>query len=69
MFLKLKEQVVSVDSIIKVDAPRKSAGIEWTIRTLLNSKDEPIINSSYTTEEEAKSEYDRIVKQLCANKD
>lgn len=72
MFIKLKEQVVSIDSIVKVDAPRKyGTGIEWTIRTLLDSKKaaEPVINSTFTSETEAKSEYERIVKQLCADKE
>lgn len=70
MFIKLKDQIVKKDSILKVDAPRKyGVGIEWTIRTLMESKDEPVINSVYSSEEEAKSDYDRIVKQLCADKD
>ena len=68
-FIKLKEQIVSVDSIQKVESPRKfGTGIEWSIRTLLNSA-EPVINSVYSSELEARSEYERIAKQLCADKD
>lgn len=69
-FIKLKEKIVSVDSIVTVDTPRKYGAIEWGIRTVLDStkSSEGVINSVYTTEEEAKQEYSRIVEQLCSDK-
>ena len=70
-FIQLKEQTVSVDSIVKVDAPRKvGTGIEWYIRTMLDSTKSPetFLNSYYSTEEEASKDYERIVKQLCNDK-
>ena len=36
-FIKLKDQIVSTDSIVKVEAPIRTTGIEWRIRTLLDS--------------------------------
>ena len=70
-FIKLKEQIVNADSIIKVDYPKKvSAGIEWSIRTLLDTTktQESLIYSTYTSEATAVSEYERIVNQLCSDK-
>lgn len=70
-FIKLKDQVVSVDSIVKVEAPIRTTGIEWRMRTLLDSGKtlEHLITSFYSTKEEAQKEYDRIVAQLCADKE
>lgn len=70
MFIQLKDQVVNKDTIVKVDKPRKSAGVEWYIRTILDSTKTPenFISTFYNSEEEAKSEYERIAKQLCENK-
>lgn len=69
-FIKLKEQLVSIDSIVKVDKPRPTSGIEWYIRTLLdNTKtQECFITSQYNSKEEADNAYNRIVEQLCADK-
>lgn len=68
-FLKLKEQIVAVDNIVKVDSPRKVGPVSWQIRTLLNNVSEPIVTSIYSSEDEAKREYERIVLQLCADKE
>lgn len=69
-FIKLKDQIVNADTIVKVDCPRKTAGLEWYIRTLFDTTktEEVFVNSLYNTEEEAKSEYNRIVEQLCSDK-
>lgn len=69
-FIQLKDQVVSTASIVKVDQPRKSQGIEWYIRTVLDNTRTPenFIQSFYSTEAEARSEYTRIVSQLCSDK-
>lgn len=68
-FIKLKERIVSVDSIIKIEQPVPS-GVNWQIRTVLDTAktQEPVMFSMYNTEDEAKNEYSRIVEQLCSNK-
>lgn len=70
-FIKLKDQVVAMDSIIKVEAPIKTTGIEWRMRTILDSGKtlEHLITSFYSTKEEAEKDYNRIVAQLCADKE
>ena len=70
MFIKLKEQLVSVDSIIRIDEPKKSGDIDWVIKTILDSTktQSSVINSMYSSETEARQDYNRIVAQLCADK-
>lgn len=69
-FIQFPEQVVAIDSIVKVDRPRKTTDIDWTIRTVLNSSctNELTFLSSYTSEEKAKDAYSKIVQQLCSDK-
>ena len=69
MFLKLKDQVVNTKNVVRIDQPKKSAGIEWFITTIMEmGGQESVVNSMYGTEQEAKSDYDRIVAQLCSEK-
>lgn len=69
-FIKLKDQIVNADTIVKVDCPRKTAGLEWYIRTLFDTTktEEVAIKSLYSNEQEARSDYNRIVEQLCSDK-
>ena len=66
-FIKLKEQVLNVDTIVKVDQPRATQGVEWYVRLLLNptTTQETFVNNFYGSQEEAVQAYDKIVKQLC----
>lgn len=66
-FIKLKEQVLNVDTIVKVDQPRATQGVEWYVRLLLNptTTQETFVNNFYSSQEEAVQAYDKIVKQLC----
>ena len=68
-FIRLKEQIVNVNTIIKVDQPRPTAsGVDWYIRTLIDATVSPenSIQSFYTSEQEAKDAYSKILEQLCS---
>lgn len=69
MFIKLKDQVINADSIIEIEKPKMN-GIDWWIRTSLDlsKTKKETINMSFSSEQEAKAEYDRIVAQLCSDK-
>lgn len=66
-FIQLKDQIVNVNSIIRVDQPRSASGIDWYIRTVLDtaSTQEPYIQSFYQSEQDAKNAYSKIMEQLC----
>lgn len=70
MFIKLKNQVVNTDSVVEVEKPTQ-CGIEWWIKVALDlsKTSKGSINTYFNTEQEANAEYDRIVAQLCADKD
>ena len=68
-FIKLKDQIVNVNTIIKVDQPRATAsGVDWYIRTLIDATVSPenYIQSFYSSEQEAKEAYNKIIEQLCS---
>lgn len=68
-FIRLKEQIVNVNTIIKVDQPRSTgSGVDWYIRTLIDSTVSPenYIQSFYSSEQEAKEAYNKIIEQLCS---
>ena len=66
-FIQLKEQIVNVNSIVKVDQPRSATGVDWYIRTVLDTAttQEPYIQSFYQTEDDARKAYSKIMEQLC----
>lgn len=65
-FIKLKDQIINAETIVKVDQPRSTAGVEWYIRTLLDitKTEEAYIKTMYSNKDEACSAYERIVQQL-----
>lgn len=68
-FIKLKNQIVNVNTIIKVEEPRSTAsGIDWYIRTLIDTTvcPENYIQSFYGSEQEAKEAYSKITEELCS---
>ena len=69
-FIKLRDQIINAETIVKVDQPRATQGIEWYIRTLLDTTktEESFIKTMYTSETEARDAYERIVSQLCEDK-
>lgn len=66
-FIQLKDQIVNINSIVKVDQPRSASGVDWYIRTVLDTAttQEPYIQSFYTSEQEARTAYTKIMEQLC----
>ena len=65
-FIQKKDTIVNTNSIVRVDQPRTASGIDWYIRTVLDTAttQEPYIQSFYSTEEEAKNAYSKIIEQL-----
>lgn len=65
-FIKFEGRVLNTDSIVKVEQPRQTQGIEWYINTVLDMSKtaESNFKSFYNTEEEAKSAYDKVIEQL-----
>lgn len=66
-FIQLKDQIVNVNSIVKVDQPRSTSGVDWFIRTVLDTAttQEPYIQSFYSNEQDARTAYSKIMEQLC----
>ena len=65
-FIKLEDRVINVDSIVRVEQPKQTQGIEWYIKTIMDMSktSEANFNSYYNSEQEARSAYDKIIEQL-----
>ena len=66
-FIKFSDQIINAGTIVKVEEPKSISGIDWFIKTLLDTtvSEQPSISVYYKTHEEAQKAYDEIVSQLC----
>lgn len=66
-FIKLQDRVINVDTIVGVEQPRATQGLESYITINLNPQTttQPTIKSFYNSSEQAQNAYTKIVQQLC----
>ena len=65
-FIKLEDRVINTDSIVKIEQPKQTQGIEWYIKTVMDisKTTESNFNSFYNSKEEAQNAYDKLIEQL-----
>lgn len=65
-FIKLEDRVINTDSIVKIEQPKQTQGIEWYIKTVMDMSKtaESNFNSYYNSEQEARQAYDKVIEQL-----
>ena len=65
-FIKLEDRVINTDSIVKIEQPKQTQGIEWYIKTVMDMSKtaESNFNSYYNSEQEARQAYNKVIEQL-----
>ena len=65
-FIKLEDRVINTDSIVKIEQPKQTQGIEWYIKTVMDMSKtaESNFNAYYNSEQEARQAYDKVIEQL-----
>ena len=65
-FIKLEDRVINTDSIVKIEQPKQTQGIEWYIKTVMDMSKtaESNFNSYYNSEQEARQAYGKVIEQL-----